>query len=136
MIYEKETGRKQINGTLAADSRLRMNEYLKRGCNGFESKRNISTPMAFWTRQDVLAYLIIFNVRFCSIYGDIIYDPASGTLKTTGIDHTGCYGCMFGVHMEKPPNRFERMKISHPKHYAVCMNIGCGKVMDYIGVSH
>jgi 3'-phosphoadenosine 5'-phosphosulfate sulfotransferase (PAPS reductase)/FAD synthetase len=136
MIYENETGRKQINGTLAADSRLRMNEYLKRGCNGFESKREISTPMAFWTRQDVLAYLVIFNVKFCSIYGDIIYDPITKTLKTTGIDHTGCYGCMFGVHVEKHPNRFERMKVSHPKHYAVCMNLGCGKVMDYIGVRH
>ena len=93
-------------------------------------------PMGFWTRQDVLGYIKEFNLPYCSVYGDIIYNPETKTLETTGEQRTGCMFCMFGVHLEKHPNRFERMKISHPKHYAVCMNLGCGTVMDYIGVEH
>ena len=93
-------------------------------------------PMGFWTRQDVLAYIKVFNLQYCSVYGDIIYNIDTDKLETTGEQRTGCMFCMFGVHLEKHPNRFERMKISHKKYYDVCMNLGCGEVMDYIGVEH
>lgn len=58
-------------------------------------------------------------------------------LYTTGCDRTGCMFCMFGVHLEKEPNRFQRMKITHPKQYDYCINkLGCGAVLDYIGVKY
>lgn len=45
--------------------------------------------------------------------------------------------CMFGVQREAHPNRFERMKITHPKQWDYCINkLGCGAVMDYIGVTY
>jgi 3'-phosphoadenosine 5'-phosphosulfate sulfotransferase (PAPS reductase)/FAD synthetase len=133
--YDRKTGRAPMTAEMAEDSNTREQVYLKTGCNFFGSHHK-STPMGFWTRQDVLAYIKVFNLPYCSVYGDIIYDPVTKTLETTKEQRTGCMFCMFGVHMEKHPNRFERMKVSHPKHYAVCMNIGCGKVMDYIGVEH
>ena len=40
--------------TMAAESNLRKQEYLKHGCNAFDTKRPSSTPMGFWTEQDVL----------------------------------------------------------------------------------
>ena len=55
--YYKETGRAPIIATMTAESRLRESQYLKQGCNGFNNKIPTSTPMAFWTEQDVLKYL-------------------------------------------------------------------------------
>lgn len=37
--YEKETGRKPIIATLAEESKLRLQKWLKHGCNAFDLKR-------------------------------------------------------------------------------------------------
>lgn len=144
--YSKETGKHGINGTMTDESRLRVRKWLKHGCNAFDAKEPLGTPMAFWAEQDVLAYLKISKIPYCSVYGDIVasdgecdYDntliPAK--LHCTGCQRTGCMFCMFGVHLEKEPNRFQRMKITHPKQYDYCINnLGLGKVLDYIGVSY
>ena len=55
--YEKETGRKPFIATMAAESNLRKQEYLKKGCNSFDTKRPASTPLGFWTEQDILQYI-------------------------------------------------------------------------------
>lgn len=61
-------------------------------------------------------------------------------LTTTGCSRTGCMFCMFGVHLEKEPNRFQRMKQTHPKIYEYCMKpmedggLGLAEVLDFIGV--
>ena len=53
-----------------------------------------------------------------------------------GEQNTGCTFCMFGVYKDKI-NKFQRMKTSHPKLWNYCINkLGCGKVMDYIGVNY
>lgn len=45
--------------------------------------------------------------------------------------------CMFGAHLEKEPNRFQRMKVTHPKQYAYCMDkLGLREVLEYIGVPY
>jgi 3'-phosphoadenosine 5'-phosphosulfate sulfotransferase (PAPS reductase)/FAD synthetase len=134
--YLKANGLFAMTAEMADDSERRTQTYMMTGCNNYGGDHPKSMPMGFWTRQDVLAYIKVFNLPYCSVYGDIVCDPITKRLETTKEQRTGCMFCMFGVHMEKHPNRFERMKVSHPKHYAVCMNIGCGKVMDYIGVSH
>lgn len=167
--YSKETGRKPIIGTMAEESQLRYQKWLQHGCNAFETKEPKSQPMSFWTEQDVLHYIKEFNVPYASVYGDIV--PASedkqiegqlttfdilgdydGTmLKTTGCSRTGCIFCMFGCHLEKEPNRFQRLKETHPRQYEYCINggemvdgkwqpskegLGLGKVLDYINVKY
>lgn len=167
--YEKETGRKPFIGTMAAESRLRYQHWLRYGCNSFDKKRLSSTPMSFWTEQDVLQYIKRYNVPYCSVYGDIvpteteeqiegqittfdILDDYEATeLKTTGCNRTGCIFCMFGCHLEKEPNRFQRLKETHPRQYEYCINggemvegkwqpnkqgLGLGKVLDYINVKY
>jgi 3'-phosphoadenosine 5'-phosphosulfate sulfotransferase (PAPS reductase)/FAD synthetase len=122
--YEKQTGLKPMVGTMAGDSRLRKMSYLQTGCNSFEGSRPMSMPIAFWTEQDVQDYLRKYNVPYSSIY-DI------------GYSHTGCMFCMFGADQEKCPNRFQRMRVTHPKQWDFCINrLGCGKVLDYIGVPY
>lgn len=161
--YEKETGRMAIVGTMTTESPLRRQQWLKNGCNSFEKKRPTSQPLSFWTEQDVFAYIKKYNVPYCSVYGDIVYVGEDGyeyetslaiddmNLRTTGCTRTGCIFCMFGCHLEKEPNRFQRLKKTHPKQYEYCINggemvdgkwqpnkegLGLGKVLDYIGVKY
>lgn len=154
--YAKTTGRKAIIGTMASESPNREQSWLQNGCNAFEAKVPTSQPLSFWTEQDVLHYLKQFNVPYCSVYGDIrvkhganvddnqinlidylgCYEPED-TLETTGCARTGCMFCMFGCHLEKEPNRFQRMKTTHPKQYEYCMDkLGLKEVLEYIGVPY
>ena len=102
--------------------------------------------MSFWKEEDVLQYIRIFEVPYAPIYGDIVEKELPRgrgcRLVTTGLERSGCMFCMFGVHLEKEPNRFQRMKLTHPAIYEYCMRdvelggLGLSKVLDYIGVNY
>ena len=133
--YELKSGKHPIVGTMACESQQRRSNWLLQGCNAFDAKNPVSKPLSFWTEQDILTYLLRFNIPYASVYGDIV--EKNGVLMTTKADRTGCMFCMFGVHLEKEPNRFQRMKITHPKQYDYCINkLGIGEVLDYIGVPY
>lgn len=141
--FGKETGKKPIIGTMAEDSSFRKINWLKTGCNAFSADDPQCKPLSFWTEQDILRYLKITGIPYCSVYGEIREQQQETmqflqkNLYTTGCDHTGCMFCMFGVHLENEPNRFQRMRITHPKQYNYCINkLGCGAVLDYIGVPY
>ena len=63
--YSKKTGRKAFIGTMADESRLRLKNWLKYGCNAFEKKNESSHPLSFWTEQDIFHYLKKYNVPYC-----------------------------------------------------------------------
>lgn len=42
-------------------------------------------------------------------------------LDTTKCKRTGCVFCGFGCHLEKEPNRFQRLQVTHPALYNYCM---------------
>ena len=133
--YVKETGRVPFTGEIAAESRMRMQTYLRQGCNGFNLKSPKSTPMGFWLEQDVLHYLKDNSIPYSKIYGDII--EKNGELICTGEQRTGCMFCMFGVHLTKGENRFQRMKRTHPSQWKFCINqLGLGEILDYIKVDY
>lgn len=171
--YTKNTGRKPIIGTMASESRLRYRKWIQHGCNSFEKGNPSSQPLSFWTQQDILHYIKEYKVPYCPVYGDIVIDQKvdgenvlegqinlidylgcydeDDILTTTGCDRTGCVFCMFGCHLEKEPNRFQRLKETHPRQYEYCINggemvdgkwqpskegLGLGKVLDYIGVKY
>jgi len=127
--YEKETGRKPFLGTMAAESKLRTQSWLKTGCNAFENKRPVSQPLSFWTEADIWSYLRKFDVPYSTIYD-------------MGYQRTGCIFCMFGCHLEPYPNKFQRLSQTHPKLYEYCMRdrseggLGLSSVLDYIGVDY
>jgi 3'-phosphoadenosine 5'-phosphosulfate sulfotransferase (PAPS reductase)/FAD synthetase len=173
--YARQTGRKPILGTMASESALRNQRWMKYGCNAFDAKgdNQSSNPLSFWTEQDILHYIKKYDVPYCPVYGDIVidekvdgdsvlegqvnlidylgcYEPED-KLTTTGCKRTGCIFCMFGCHLEKEPNRFQRLKETHPRQYEYCINggemvdgkwqpskdgLGLGKVLDYIGVKY
>lgn len=134
--YETKSGKKPIVGTMAYESRNRRTAWLRHGCNSFDGERPISQPMSFWTEQDVLEYLVKYNVPYCSVYGDIVLED--GIYRTTKAKRTGCVFCMFGAHLEKEPSRFELLHGTHPQLYDYCMKpaetggLGMKEVMDYM----
>lgn len=134
--YFRQTGRVPILGTLAEESRLRTQQWLKYGCNAFSNKIPISTPLAFWTEQDILLYLKTFDIPYASVYGEIKQDE-SGKLYMTGCQRTGCMFCAYGVHLEQSPNRFQRLSKTHPKQYEYIMHkLGMGKVLDWLKIPY
>lgn len=70
--FEKQTGRHPITGVLACESKLREQSWFKFGCNGFERKRPLSQPLAFWLEEDILRYLKMTGIPYAPIYGDIV----------------------------------------------------------------
>ena len=137
--YERLTGRKAIIGTMACESKLRLQGWLKTGCNAFDSKRPISKPLSFWTEQDVLRYLQITGIPYAPIYGEITEVKTRNGTKfiTTGVERSGCMFCLYGIQNDGYPNRLQKMQLSHPKHYDYCINkLGCGAVLDFIGVPY
>lgn len=137
--YSKETGRVPIIATMANESRSRRATWLRMGCNAFSGKKPSSQPMSFWTEEDVLEYLYTYQVPYASVYGEIVRTDGGGW-TTTGEKRTGCVFCAFGAHLEKAPNRFQRLKITHPKLWDYCMRpweehgLGMRQVLEYIGV--
>lgn len=134
--FEKQTGLKPIIGTMTVESRLRKETWLEFGCNVFKPNNTKSTPLSFWTEQDILKYIKEYNLEYAKVYGEIIQDD-TGKLITTGEHRTGCIFCGFGCHMEKEPNRFQRLKTTHPQLYDYCMRptgLNMKEVLDYIGV--
>lgn len=149
-LFEKETGRKAIIGTLAEESSLRYAIWLKEGCNSFDSCNPISKPLSFWTEQDILEYIKRFKLPYCSVYGDLV-EVEEGKLSFTGCNRTGCIFCMFGCHFDKNPNRFQRLKETHPRQYEYCINgggyvdgfwkpneagLGLAHVLEVVGVKY
>lgn len=138
--FEHESGLHPIVATMAYESQQRKSNWLKSGCNAFDNDRPISQPMSFWLEKDVLEYLKTFSIPYASVYGDI--ETYKGKLHCTGEQRTGCMFCMYGCQLQKEPNKFQRMKITHPKQYDYCIRpveekgLGLGEVLDYIGVPY
>ena len=126
--YAKQTGRMPITAQTADESRLRLQVWLKQGCNAFDAKKPISNPMSFWKEQDVLQYIYENDIPIAPVYGDVVVDYESmgqidgqemlslckPKLKTTGAKRTGCMLCGYGAHI-RHDDRFIRLKQTHPK---------------------
>ena len=136
--WEKENKKHPMIATMAAEGGVRKEAYLKTGCNSFKNGK--SQPLGFWTEQDILQYIFENNLKICSVYGDIVEERdilGNKYYRTTGESRTGCVFYGFGCHLEKNPNRFQRLKVTHPKLHNYCINkLGIGEVLDYINVKY
>ena len=119
-IFNKQSNRKTFVGTMAQDSFQRQSNYLKNSCNNYTNEQ--STPFGFWLERDIWTHIKSNNISYCKIYD-------------MGWDRTGCMFCMFGVHLENYPNRFQRMKHTHPQLWKYCMfKLGLKDVLEYVNV--
>ena len=124
-----------ILATMASESRIRKQSWIRNGCNAFDASDPKSQPMAFWTEQDVLEYIRTFHLEIPSVYGEIIQVDYKGRnveesgckackYKTTGCARTGCVYCAFGLQAERGETRFQKLSKTHPKLYDYCISGG------------
>jgi len=127
--YQKETDRRPILGTMACESMLRQQQWLKSGCNAFDNKKQVSAPLSFWLEEDIWEYLKETKIPYSKIYD-------------MGYQRTGCIFCMFGAHLDAIPTRFQRLQTTHPKLWRYCMKpweeggLGMREVLEYIGIPY
>lgn len=135
--YQRQNKFVPMIGTLAEESRVRKQAWLRHGCNAFDSAHPTSQPMYFWLNQDVLHYAVAEKIPLASVYGDIVAVGADGNdypissgftdvckFRCTGCDRTGCVFCAFGAHLEKGMTRFQRLAFTHPRQYEYCIRGG------------
>lgn len=145
--YYKKTVIHPMTAVMAVESNRREKAWKENGGNAFNLKQPISTPMAFWTEQDVLRYIQKYNLPYAPVYGEL--KESNGILYFTNYKRTGCVFCGFGCHLEKEPNRFQTLAQTHPQLYDYCMRggkyddsgkwvpdkgLGMAKVLDFINV--
>lgn len=134
-IYSKSTKRKPITAIMASESLLRKTTWIKYGCNIFGSNRSRSTPMAFWTEDDVLHYIRGHDLPIASVYGKILTDDEEQgqqsldecdeckKMHTTGAQRTGCMYCLYGAN-RPGDKRLLLLNDSHPDIYDYVMRGG------------
>lgn len=136
--FEKQAGLKGYVGTLASESDARRKAYLMTGCNNYNSD-GYSKPLSFWLEQDILQYIYEEKIQISEAYGDIVKNE-NGTFQTKKESRTGCMYCLFGCHLEKEPNRIQRLKVQYPKLYDYCIReqdgLGFGKVMKLLNIPY
>lgn len=133
-IYEKESGRKPYMGLMASEGGQRELGLMKNGCNYFGKTVTRSCPFAIFSRQDILQLALDLNIQVPTIYGSIERNE-KGVLYTTRAQRTGCSMCGFGIHIEKRPHRFDRLREDNFKEWRFWMyDMGWGEVLTYIGV--
>lgn len=119
--YQSANGVRPILATLATESRMRKQAWVRTGCNAFEGKDPKSTPMAFWTEDDVLRYIDREKLPICRVYGEVVCD--SERCRNSGLYRTGCIFCMFGAN-HKDDHRFQQLRDIQPGLYDYCMRGG------------
>lgn len=153
--YERSTGSYPIIGLRADESDMRKNAYLQTGCVLLDrdSDRPICKPISIFTKQDILQYIVKYNLRYASPYGSIeevgqiagqqCIMCSECQLCTTGEERTGCTFCAVGCHLDARVQdnghvefpKYERLKMSHPKMYDYCMQdsgLGMGAFLDWV----
>lgn len=168
--WAKENNSVPFLGLMASEGGRREKSLMINGCNYFGKSTIRSAPFAIFNRDDLLHLTLemdeLWKTKLKSeyeekakaegglkerlpesiipeIYGEI-KEGNDGKLYTTKAQRTGCSMCGFGIHLEKRPHRFDRLRESNPKEWDYWMNRCCtdkdgnkygwGKVLDYIGV--
>ena len=142
--YAREHDSFPYLGMMASEHGRREKSLMMNGCNYYGKTTTRSCPFAIFSRQDLLQLALDLQVPVPEIYGEIVRD-SDGTLRTTKAQRTGCSMCGFGIHLEKRPHRFDRLREENPKEwefwmYRCCTDpetgekFGWGRVLDYIGV--
>lgn len=132
--WAKKNGLKPYMGLMASEGGQREKALMRHGCNYFGKTVTRSCPFAIFSRNDILQLAIDLQVPVPTIYGEIARQE-DGTLETTRAKRTGCTMCGFGIHIERRPHRFDRLREDNPKEWTFWMyKMGWGQVLDYIGV--
>ena len=135
--YQKQTGKHPIIGTMAYESINRYRAWILTGCNAFNSREPKSTPLSFWTSADIKQYILLNNLKICSVYGSVVIDK-KGKCQTTGEKRTGCIFCPIAMKQKiNGKNRIQRLYDTHPKLYDYVLNkLNLKQLLDYENIDY
>lgn len=74
--YAKATGRMPFIGITQDEGMMRQRQYNRTGCNVYNAKHPKSQPLGFWTKQDILRYVVENDLRICTAYGSVVEKTA------------------------------------------------------------
>lgn len=103
----RKRGLSPITGEMAEESDLRVQQWMRHGCNMF-GENSKSTPLSIWTEKDIYDYIERYKVEISEIYHK-------------GAKRTGCMFCGFGCQFWDD-NRLSLMYELYPKYYLMVMN--------------
>ena len=156
--FEQQNDMHPIVGTMADEGAQRKQAYLRGGCLTFDEtvvvaedgsldtvetgSRPMCRPLGFWTKQDILTYLVKYELPYAAEYGDIVEEGAlAGQMSwipgcrkycLTGEPRTGCCMCPVAMHLDKFA-KFERLKKKEPKLYDYCMEeLGEKRLVEWV----
>ena len=158
-LWAKEHNSVPFVGLMASEGGRREKALMVNGCNYWTKGTQRSAPFAIFNRQDILRLALEMDAYYHAhwrefgeseietiipeAYGTIETDE-NGDLCTTKAQRTGCSMCGFGIHLEKRPNRFDRLYLSNKAEweylmYRCCKDesgnyFGWSRVLDYIDV--
>jgi 3'-phosphoadenosine 5'-phosphosulfate sulfotransferase (PAPS reductase)/FAD synthetase len=103
---------KYITGERIVESNLRKQRY--HTC----ILPNKCVPLRLWSDELIDKFIRKNNINICDIYK---YERS-----------TGCKFCLYGIHLEKNPDRIDRLKIIEPASYTFAKKIGLVRVRNIV----
>lgn len=129
--YKKETGRFEFTGMMSQEGGFR---GAIEECNAYSNREPKSAPMLFWLEEDVIQYIETRKLKISKAYRwqknefGVLVEPET---------RTGCAFCMFGVHLEKGVNRFQKLYHRDRRMWDTAINkLGLKKPLDLIDVKY
>lgn len=171
--WAKKNNAVPYEGLMASEGGRRSKALMANGCNYFGKTTIRSAPFAIFSRHDLLRLALEMDklwkeklryefeerareegrLKENEHFQDTIIPEEYGEIKvgkdkklyTTKAQRTGCTMCGYGIHLEKRPHRFDRLKEENIKEWEFWMykcvtdgetgeKYGFGRILDYIGV--
>ena len=127
---QKENYKYQFNGQTAEESLARRVSITN---NGFNMEYQ-SRPLGHWRITDILNYIVDYNLKLSSCYGDIVLE--NGKYKTTKFYRTGCTCCPIGS-QKSNPNQFELLYFYDINTWDYVINkLGFKQVLDWYKIPY
>lgn len=107
----KHDKRPSFIGTMANESLLRKQSWIKHGCNIFNKHHPMSRPLSLWNTDDIWNYIKTNQLAINEAYG---YNATIHNIDSLRFSRLGCTSCPLGSSIE------EYIANKHSKNDALC----------------
>lgn len=102
----KHEKRPSFVGTMANESLLRKQSWIRNGCNIYDKSHPMSRPLSIWNSNDVWDYIKNKKLKINDAYG---YDEKTHNIDKLRFSRLGCTSCPLGTSIEEiVANKFSK----------------------------
>ena len=94
----KHDKRPSFIGTMANESELRKQSWIKNGCNIYNQNHPMSRPLSIWNTNDIWTYIKENKLNINDAYG---YQPSKHNINELRFSRLGCTACPLGSSLEE-----------------------------------